>query len=100
MPDAQQYCGLSLWEASRAILAPKVDRTKRGNAPSPANFHRAALDPRHEAATANTVEVVWTTGTTVRRYSWEAGGYIDEQLVVGSNAVRLDRLNAGAPFPP
>lgn len=47
---------------------------------------------------ANTIEVVWTTGATVRRYSWEAGGYVDEQLVVSPNAVRLDRLNAGAPF--
>ncbi len=47
---------------------------------------------------ANTVEVVWTTGAVVRRYSWEARGHVDEELVVSADAVRLDRLNAGAPF--
>lgn len=45
----------------------------------------------------NTIEVVWTTGATVRRRSWSEGPY-DEELVVTPDAVRLDRLNAGAPF--
>lgn len=47
---------------------------------------------------ANTVEVIWTTGATVRRYDWRTGGYVDEQLVVEPQAIRLDRLNGGAPF--
>lgn len=47
---------------------------------------------------ANTIEVVFTTGATVRRYNWVSDGYVDEQLVVAPSAVRLDRLNAGAPF--
>ncbi|MDX8513539.1 HK97 family phage prohead protease [Mesorhizobium captivum] len=46
---------------------------------------------------ANTIEVIWTTGATGRRYSWSDGEF-DEELVVSANAVRLDRLNAGAPF--
>lgn len=46
---------------------------------------------------ARTVEVVWTTGATVRRWSW-TDGEIDEELVVDDGAVRLDRLNTGAPF--
>ncbi|RAI33988.1 peptidase, partial [Rhodoplanes roseus] len=47
---------------------------------------------------ANTIEVIWTTGATVRRYDWRRDGYIDEQLVVEPGAIRLDRLNGGAPF--
>lgn len=47
---------------------------------------------------ANTIEVVWTTGATVRRYDWWSDRAIDEQLIVEPGAVRLDRLNTGAPF--
>lgn len=43
----------------------------------------------------NTVEVVWTTGATVRRYSWSQG-YYNETLSTEAGHVRLDRLNAGA----
>lgn len=45
----------------------------------------------------NTIEVCWTTGATVQRYSWGDGPYL-ESLDVTPKAVRLDRLNAGAPF--
>lgn len=45
----------------------------------------------------NTVDVVFTTGATVRRVSWREGEF-DEELIVTSAAVRLDRLNLGAPF--
>jgi HK97 family phage prohead protease len=45
----------------------------------------------------NTIDVVWTTGATVRRRSWFDGPY-DEELVVEPGAVRLERLNAGAPL--
>jgi hypothetical protein len=48
-------------------------------------------------AEAYTVDVIWTTGATVRRVTWMNGTY-DEELVVTPQAVRLDRLNAGAPF--
>ena len=43
-------------------------------------------------------EVVWTTGAQVRRYSWMRDEEYDEELVVSPNAMRLDRLNSGAPF--
>ena len=46
----------------------------------------------------NTIEVVWTTGASVRRYDWRGGEYYDEVLVVSPDAVRLDRLNVGAPL--
>lgn len=44
-----------------------------------------------------TIEMVWTTGATVRRNSWIDGPY-DESLVVSTKAIRLERLNAGAPL--
>lgn len=43
------------------------------------------------------IDVIWTTGATVRRRNWSDGEF-DEELVVKADAVRLDRLNAGAPF--
>jgi HK97 family phage prohead protease len=45
----------------------------------------------------NTVDVIWTTGATVRRMSWLDGEF-DEELVVNPRSVRLDRLNSGAPL--
>ncbi|MFT4015215.1 MAG: peptidase U35 [Paracoccus sp. (in: a-proteobacteria)] len=48
--------------------------------------------------TARTFEVLWTTGAQVRRYSWARDEEFDEELVVSANAMRLDRLNSGAPF--
>lgn len=47
---------------------------------------------------ANTIEVVWAAGAKVRRYSWRDGAYYDEALVMETKAVRLGRMNAGAPF--
>lgn len=46
---------------------------------------------------ANTIDVIFTTGAAVRRYSWTDGPY-DEVLSVKPGCVRLDRLNSGAPF--
>ena len=48
-----------------------------------------------------TIDVVWTTGATVRRARWAGWDSLveyDEELVVSPNAVRLERLNDGAPF--
>jgi HK97 family phage prohead protease len=50
---------------------------------------------------ARTIEVVWTTGATVQRVRWEGWDdrvEYDEELVVDEGSVRLERLNAGAPF--
>lgn len=46
---------------------------------------------------ARTVEIIWTTGATVRR-AWFWDEVIDEELSLDGSAVRLDRLNGGAPF--
>jgi hypothetical protein len=46
---------------------------------------------------ARTVEIIWTTGATVRRsLFWDEA--VDEELSLEGSAVRLDRLNGGAPF--
>lgn len=46
---------------------------------------------------ARTVEIIWTTGATVRRARfWDEA--VDEELSLDGSAVRLDRLNCGAPF--
>lgn len=45
----------------------------------------------------NTVDVIWTTGATVRRVSWMDGEF-DEELIVNASSIRLGRLNSGAPF--
>jgi len=51
-------------------------------------------------AEARTVDLVWTTGASVRRrkFDWEAGRVVnyDEILIVSERAVDLSRLNAGA----
>lgn len=57
----------------------------------------ASLRPQSFDEADNSVEVVWTTGASVRRHSPTIGPF-DEELIVTPEAVRLDRLNAGAPF--
>lgn len=47
---------------------------------------------------AHTIDIIWTTGAKVRRYDWRSGASYDEVLEVAPGSVRLDRLNAGAPF--
>ena len=47
---------------------------------------------------ANTIQIVWTTGAKVRRYDYRSCAAYDEVLDLSPGAVRLDRLNAGAPF--
>lgn len=63
----------------------------------PARYFAAAFRAESYSPDDNTIECVWTTGATVRRMSWMDGPY-DEELVVSPNAVRLGRLNAGAPL--
>ncbi len=61
---------------------------------------RRAVDVRASSfdEATNSVEAIWTTGETVRRWSWREDGYYDEELVVAAQNVRLDRLNNGAPL--
>lgn len=68
------------------------------HAPRGAIATRAAVfQPASFNEADNSVELVWTTGATVRRYDWLDGEY-DETLATGAANVRLDRLNGGAPL--
>lgn len=49
-------------------------------------------------AEKRTVELVWSTGARVARFDWWSGKRFDEELSMEAKAVRLDRLNAGAPL--
>lgn len=56
----------------------------------------AELVPSSFDGETRTIDVVWSTGARVRRYSF-FGAY-DEELSLDPGAVRMERLNAGAPF--
>ncbi|MDB5585075.1 MAG: hypothetical protein JWP26_45 [Devosia sp.] len=58
----------------------------------PAEFRAGSLD-----AEARTVEVIWSSGASVKRWSWDEGAYW-EQLSMSAESVDLARLNAGASF--
>ncbi|MBF0402266.1 MAG: hypothetical protein HQL90_16055, partial [Magnetococcales bacterium] len=45
-----------------------------------------------------TVEMVWSTGASVRRTDWRTGKPYDETLSVDTAHVDLSRLNSGAPL--
>lgn len=62
------------------------------------HMRSADLRPASFNATDNTIEVVWTTGAAVRRRDYRRDVVFDEVLEVSAEAVRLDRLNAGAPL--
>jgi len=57
----------------------------------------ADISPTSWNAETRTIEVVWTTGARGARFDWERGETVDEELDTRATAVRLDRLNAGAP---
>lgn len=63
----------------------------------PRGLRAAELTPASFSEADSTIECCWTAGATVRRLSWMDGAY-DEELVVSANAVRLQRLNDGAPM--
>jgi hypothetical protein len=58
---------------------------------------RAMFAPDTVNVDERTVDVVWTTGAQVKRSDWARGDYIEE-LSLSPDAVRLDRLNRGAPL--
>ena len=71
------------------------------NAALPLIGRAAEITPASLDREAATIEIVWTTGATVQRYRWEGWDDLveyDEELVVTPEAIRLERMNAGAPF--
>jgi len=63
----------------------------------PAMRRTAELAPNSVDTDARTVEVIWSAGARVRRASFFGESY-DEELSLDPAHVRLERLNAGAPF--
>lgn len=63
----------------------------------PMQDFRAGFVPKSFNKEKRTVEVVWTTGAKVLRSPWWGEAYYEE-LQVDEKAVRLDRLNSGAPL--
>ncbi|MET4701709.1 hypothetical protein ABIE65_004757 [Constrictibacter sp. MBR-5] len=63
----------------------------------PALRRSAELAPNSADVGERTVEVVWSAGARVRRMTLFGEPY-DEELSLDPAHVRLDRLNAGAPF--
>lgn len=57
---------------------------------------RAMFAPETVNANERTVEVVWTTGARVARNGYEGAFY--EELSMEPSAIRMDRLNSGAPL--
>ena len=64
---------------------------------APALRRSAELAPNSADTDARTVEVIWSAGARVRRSTLFGEPY-DEELSLDPTHVRLDRLNAGAPF--
>ena len=63
----------------------------------PALRRSGELAPATADGEARTVEVVWSAGSRVRRSPFFGEPY-DEELSLEPSHVRLERLNAGAPF--
>src|SRR3546814_6811671 len=43
-----------------------------------------------------TIDVIWSTGASVRRYNWWDDEYYDEQLDMRADAIDMTRLESGA----
>ncbi len=73
----------------------------KGAAGETVSIDRLGRSAQVRAASVNeddrTVEVTWTTGASVARYI-HGVGRAQEELEVSKKAIRLDRLNNGAPF--
>jgi hypothetical protein len=62
----------------------------------PVQTRAASIAPASFNATDNTVDVVWTTGSRVRRYDYWNDTVFEEELVVTPEAVDMTRFDAGA----
>jgi HK97 family phage prohead protease len=64
---------------------------------APMMIRAAETRPSSYQEADNSIEVVWSTGAAVTRFDWWDGEYYDEVLSMDEGAVRLGRMNAGAP---
>jgi len=61
----------------------------------PTQLRQARLMPSTFDPEARTIEVVWTTGASVRRYDWWNDEYYNEELSLEEGACDLSRLASG-----
>lgn len=61
----------------------------------PMQLREARLLANTFDAEARTIDVVWTTGASVRRYDWWNDQTYDEELVVSPEAIDMTRLESG-----
>lgn len=89
------------------MVTPIANATRRAELPlagremALSSFKRAAAPANGEAAAdapLATARLVFSAGASVRRYDWMRERSYNEVLVVEAGAVRLDRLNRGAPL--
>ena len=64
----------------------------------PMQTRQAAFQPATLNESERTVELVWTTGASVRRMDFWTGRAYYEELSLDEGAVDLARLNSGAPL--
>jgi phage head maturation protease len=83
---------MSMTTPSSAPSAPNVNR---GTPNMPVMNRAATLVPTTFNEADNTIDVVWTTGASVRRYDWWNDTPYDEELVVTPQACDMSRFEAG-----
>ena len=83
-------------EATSSLTARRDDLPLAGRTMDLRGFERAAGDD--EQAPLATAKLVFTTGAPVKRYDWYRERYYLEELVVEEGAIRLARLQRGAPL--
>jgi hypothetical protein len=75
---------------------PQTQQAHRETRDMPVQVREAQLVPGTFSDSDNTVEVVWTTGSRVRRYDWWNETPYEEELAVSEEAVDMSRFDAGA----
>ena len=60
-------------------------------------FLQARAEPSSFDEKRNTIDVIFATGTPVRRFDWRNEEFYNEVLDMSKSSIRLDRLNSGAP---
>jgi len=63
----------------------------------PRHFLRASVEPSTLSEEARTVDLLWYTGASVHRYSWDDGTY-ELAFSMDPKAIRMGRLKDGAPL--
>lgn len=74
---------------------PQKNRAAAGQPVMPPLSRAAELVPTSFNEADNTVDVVWTTGASVRRYDWYNDTPYEESLLVTTEAVDMSRFDAG-----